>query len=87
MTLLELPQFRSDAKDTVATYLFGDLEVIGWLGEAEEEACIRARLLFDDATAAPVRDRGDGRHTGIRHRPAHHRDRDRLADRCLQHGV
>ena len=53
MTLLDLlAQFRSDAKDTVATYLFGDLEVIGWLGEAEEEACIRARLLFDDATAA-----------------------------------
>jgi len=45
-----LNQFRVDTKDAVAPYLFSTLDAIGWLGEAEEEACIRSRLLFDDST-------------------------------------
>lgn len=51
MTLHELlSQFRTDAKDAVEPVMFDTMDVFGWLREAEEEACIRARLLFDDAT-------------------------------------
>lgn len=45
-------QFRSDADDTVANpYLFSDEDIAGWLTEAEEEAALRGRLLFEDADA------------------------------------
>lgn len=51
MRLLDLlGQFRTDANDVGIPPMWGDLDVMAWLAEAEEEACIRARLLFDDAT-------------------------------------
>lgn len=53
MTLEQLiAQFRADARDNVAPYFFSSDAVTGWLNEAEDEAAIRARLLFDDATVA-----------------------------------
>lgn len=53
MNLLALiGQFRRDARDTVLPYLWDTADVIDWINEAESEACIRARLLLDDATAA-----------------------------------
>lgn len=52
MTLQQLiDQFRSDVDDRIATYLFSDADVIGWLNEAEEEAALRANLLFDATTS------------------------------------
>lgn len=53
MTLTDLiATFRRDVKDTVTPYIWRDLDVIAWLNEAEDEACIRARLLFDRTTSA-----------------------------------
>lgn len=53
MTLAQLiAQFRSDVDDAVATYLFSDADIIIWLNEAEEEAALRARLIFDATTTA-----------------------------------
>lgn len=46
-------QFRLDADDTVSAYVFSDAEVNAWLVEAEEEAALRADLLFE-ADSAPV---------------------------------
>jgi len=53
MTLAQLiAQFRTDAQDKVASHLFSDEDVTGWLNEAEAEACKRARLLHESADAA-----------------------------------
>ena len=51
MTLQQLiDQFRSDVDDRIATYLFSDADVIGWLNEAEEE---KLRLLWMKKGMAP----------------------------------
>lgn len=56
MTLDELRALcRSLADDTVAPYLWSDAEWDQFLNEAEREACIRARLIEDDSTAAVTR--------------------------------
>lgn len=53
MTLAELiASFRVDADDQTAPYLWPDEEVRLWLNEAEDEACQRAKLIFDSSTAA-----------------------------------
>lgn len=53
MTLAQLiAQFRADADDAVAPYLWIDAAVTQWLNEAQEEACIRASLLHDSSTTA-----------------------------------
>jgi len=50
MTLDELTKdFRTTAQDTVAPYLFDQSDVARWLIEAEQEACIRGRLLHDSS--------------------------------------
>jgi hypothetical protein len=46
-----LNKFRTDIKDSVAPYLVGTLDVLTWLADAEDEACIRGRLLFEDVDA------------------------------------
>lgn len=53
MTLTELiAQFRSDTFDLQTPYLSSDIDITAWLNEAEQEACIRARLIHDDSTSA-----------------------------------
>jgi len=53
MTLAQLiAQFRTDAQDKVAGYLFSDEDIAGWLNEAEAEACKRARLLHESSNPA-----------------------------------
>lgn len=53
MTLADLiAAFRTDADDTVKKYLFADVDVVRWLNEAVDEACIRAKLIFDSVTPA-----------------------------------
>ncbi|MBK9497522.1 MAG: hypothetical protein IPO08_23960 [Xanthomonadales bacterium] len=53
MTLTELiAQFRSDSFDLELPYLSSDANVTIWLNEAENEACIRARLIHDETTSA-----------------------------------
>lgn len=48
MTLQELiDQYRVDADDGVATYLSSDAQVTQWLNEAEEEAALRAKLIYE----------------------------------------
>lgn len=42
-----IDQFRVRAMDTVKPYLWPDRELAGWFSEAEEEAAVRARLIFD----------------------------------------
>lgn len=39
--------FRADADDKVKPYLWSRDEVVGWLNEAQEQACIRAKLIFE----------------------------------------
>lgn len=39
--------FRTDADDAEKPYLWSDEEVTGWLNEAQEEAAIRGKLLFE----------------------------------------
>lgn len=46
-----MAQFRSRADDTAKPYLWRDEEIIGWINEAEAEACERANLLLDSRTA------------------------------------
>lgn len=47
-----IAQFRIEADDTVNNpYLWADEEIGAWLSEAEEEAAIRANLLYDTITA------------------------------------
>jgi len=53
MNLGELrDQFRSEAGDTVAPYLFSDDDVDRWLNEAEEEAAERASLIKETSNPA-----------------------------------
>lgn len=40
-------EFRVFTQDTVAPYLWETADIVRWLGEAEREACIRARLLHE----------------------------------------
>jgi len=42
-----ITSFRTDADDSAKPYLWIDEEVIGWLNEAEEEAAIRGKLIFE----------------------------------------
>lgn len=56
MTLEDLiRRFRVAARDTVAPFMFDDVDVVDWLNDAQEHACIRARLLRDDSTLAVTR--------------------------------
>lgn len=53
MTLDELTKdFRTTAQDKVDPYLFEQPDVARWLIEAEQEACIRGRLLHESANPA-----------------------------------
>lgn len=55
MTLAELiARCRSESEDVTAPYLWSDQEWTAWLNEAEIEACIRARLIEDEAIVAGV---------------------------------
>lgn len=48
MNLAQLiTSFRTDADDAARPYLWSDDEVIVWLNEAQEEAAIRGKLLFE----------------------------------------
>lgn len=52
MTLAELiASFRVDADDAAAPFLWPDAEVTPWFGEAEDEACIRAKLIRDSTSS------------------------------------
>lgn len=52
MTLEEaIAAFRVDADDLVAPYLSTDEQVTAWLAEAQDEAAVRANLLFESADA------------------------------------
>lgn len=52
MTLEELrARFRTDADDAIVPYLFSDAEVDAWLNEAQAEAALRARLIYEDSNA------------------------------------
>lgn len=56
MTIEDLiRRFRVAARDTATPYLFADQDVVDWLNDAQEHACIRARLLRDDSTLAVTR--------------------------------
>jgi hypothetical protein len=56
MTLEELiRRFRVAAGDKTAPYLFPDEDVTDWLNDAQEQACIRARLLREDANTDVTR--------------------------------
>lgn len=53
MTLEDLiRRFRTMAMDKAHPYLFADEDVIDWLNDAQRQACIRARLLREDANPA-----------------------------------
>lgn len=41
---------RLDTDDLVEPYLSSDAAIIQWLAEAEQEACIRSRLIYDATT-------------------------------------
>lgn len=41
--------FRHEAKDEKNPYLWSDTAVIAWLNEAQEQACVRGRLLLEDS--------------------------------------
>lgn len=43
-----IKSFRVDAEDTVKPHLFADADLIRLFNEAEDEAAIRSRLLFDN---------------------------------------
>ena len=53
MTLEELiRRFRVLAMDNAQPYLFADEDVTDWLNDAQRQACIRGRLLREDANPA-----------------------------------
>ena len=53
MTLEDLiRRFRVHANDVTEPHLFADQDVIDWLNDAEEQACIRARLIREDELEA-----------------------------------
>lgn len=45
-------RFRVLAKDTVEPFLYADDDIADWLTDAEAQAAVRGRLLFDDYTPA-----------------------------------
>ena len=45
-------QFRVRANDVVEPHLFADQDVIDWLNDAEEQACVRGRLISEDELEA-----------------------------------
>ena len=47
-----IAQFRVDADDLVEAYLASDVQVTAWLAEAQEEAAIRANLLFESSNTS-----------------------------------
>ena len=47
-----IQQFRVDADDLVQPYLWPDEWVAQWLTEAQNEAAIRGRLIYEAANAA-----------------------------------
>ena len=51
-----ISQYRSDAKDRVSPYLATRADVVMWLNEAQNEACMRKRLLrlADNATYCDI---------------------------------
>jgi len=56
MNLKELiRRFRSEAADTVEPFLWPDEAVKDWFNDAQEQACIRGRLLFEDSNDAVCR--------------------------------
>ena len=56
MTLEELiRRFRVDATDAMVPYLFQDEWIIDWLNDAQEEAAIRGRLLYEADNTAITR--------------------------------
>ncbi len=42
-----IAQYRTDAADNEESYLAKDADILVWLDEAQEEACIRARLIYE----------------------------------------
>lgn len=53
MNLEELTRrFRVMSRDTVEPYLFADEDVADWLSDAQAQACVRGRLLLEDANPA-----------------------------------
>lgn len=52
MTLDELiVAFRSESFDGEEPYLWSDEEIASYLSDAEREACLRARLIYDESSA------------------------------------
>lgn len=47
-----LAAYRADARDLADPYLADDADVITFLNEAQDEAALRARLIFDNYTTA-----------------------------------
>lgn len=48
MKLVDLiARFRQNTDDTVVPYNSSDDEIVAWLNEAEQEACVRAKLLHE----------------------------------------
>lgn len=43
--------FRQRADDATEPYHYADADLYRWLTEAEKEACLRARLIYDDTSA------------------------------------
>lgn len=51
MTLADLiAAFRTEADDQTPPYLWSDADIVGYLNDAENEACIRANLLVAEKT-------------------------------------
>lgn len=50
-----LRRFRILATDTVAPFLWEDVEVVDWLNDAQAQACIRGRLIREDDLPAMCR--------------------------------
>ena len=51
MTLEDLiRRFRALARDTIEPYRWSDENVTDWLNDAQEQACVRGRLIADDST-------------------------------------
>ncbi len=57
-------RFRTLAKDKVEPYLFENEDVVDWLNDAQAQACIRRRLIREDALPAVCRiELAAGKHT------------------------
>lgn len=56
MTLADLiRRFRTLAGDKTAPFFWKDEDIIDWLNDAQAQACVRARLLLEDADPAMCR--------------------------------